>query len=187
MPEKNDYADIKAGVDGGIGDVPSPTDTIGEAPGAAEDLPETQTISEDAGGFNQPEQTQSTNYGTPQRQEYQGSTAIDSERMQEIVEAIVKEKWDELTSSVGNLATWKEKMTNDVISVKQEVIRINERFENLQNAILGRVREYDEGMRGVHTEMKALEKVFEKIVEPLSTNIKELGRLVQDMKKATKK
>ena len=34
----------------------------------------------------------------------------------------------------------------------------------------------------MHTEMKALEKVFERIVEPLVTNVKELERITTKLK-----
>ena len=105
------------------------------------------------------------------------------ERIHEIIEAIVDEKWEEVISKVGNIAIWKEKVNNDVVSIKQELVRLEENFRELQNAVLGRVKDYDEGIRGIHTEMKALEKVFEKILEPLTTNIKDLAKVTQDLKK----
>jgi len=178
MAQGNEYQDIKAGVDGMIGDAPAPP----EAPEALSttEVPETQITEQTY------EQPPLVDYGQQYAASANGRQVLDSERVQQIVEAIVKEKWDELQNNVGNIAVWKEKVTNDIIAVKQEVIRINERFENLQNAILGRVKEYDEGMKGVHTEMKALEKVFEKILDPLTSNIKEMGRLVQEMKKPKK-
>ena len=46
----------------------------------------------------------------------------------------------------------------------------------------GKVREYSDDMRSIHTEMKALEKVFEKILEPLTDNIKELSKITEDLK-----
>ncbi len=107
----------------------------------------------------------------------------DAERVHEIVEAIVNEKWNEVVGSLGNLAVWKEKVTNDTVAIKQELVRVEERFRDLQNAVLGRVKDYDEGIRSVHTEMKALEKVFEKILEPLTSNIKELTRITQELKR----
>jgi len=48
---------------------------------------------------------------------------------------------------------------------------------------IGKSKEYGETMINIHSEMKALEKVFEKILEPLTDNIKELQRLTQDLKK----
>ena len=71
-----------------------------------------------------------------------------------------------------------------MVSIKQELLRVEERFEQLQTAVLGRVKDYDEGIRGVHTEMKALEKVFEKILEPLTSNIKDLEKITEALKKS---
>ena len=174
MAEKSDYSEIKAGVDGMIGDVPSPTDA--PEPTNEESMPETQ---------NSDETTQETAplMDFSNQQSNNSAPQMDSDRIHQIVEAIVSEKFDDMMSGVGNLSVWKEKINNDVIAIKQEILRINERFDNLQNAILGRIKDYDQGMQGVHTEMKALEKVFEKIIEPLTTNIKELDRLVKEMKK----
>lgn len=173
MPDEREYQDIKAGVEGIIGDVPAPSaeESVPVAPQEEVTLPATN-YSETSYA--------SSSYGQPQ---YGGAQQIDMDRVHEIIEAIVSEKWEEVMGSIGNLAVWKEKTNNDVISIKQELIRLEERFEQLQNAILGRVKDYDEGIRGIHTEMKALEKVFEKILEPLTANIKDLNRITQEMKK----
>ncbi len=182
MAEENrEYGEIKAGVDGILADIPSPTanEEI-EAPTITEEIPESKTIGEE----QEYQQPQLVDYGT-QKYNTQNS-GLNSETVQQIVEAIVKEKWDELESSVGNIAEWKERVNNNIVSMKQEIIRISEKFQNLQNAVLGKVGEYDQGLRGVHTEMKALEKVFEKILEPMTSNIKDLDRLVKEMKKAKK-
>ena len=178
MPDEREYQDIKAGVDGGIGDVPSPSDgslapiatrEVEEAP-----VPTTNYSETNYGGGN---------YGSAP-QNYGGGQQIDMDRVHEIIEAIVSEKWEEVMGSVGNLAVWKEKVNNDITSIKQELVRLEERFEQLQGAVIGRVKDYDEGMKGIHTEMKALEKVFERILEPLTSNIKELNRITQDLKKS---
>ena len=60
---------------------------------------------------------------------------------------------------------------------------MEERFENLQKAILGRVEDYNRTISTVGTEMKALEGVLERILQPLVSNIKELSRITEDLKK----
>ncbi|MBU0929700.1 MAG: hypothetical protein KJ623_01360 [Nanoarchaeota archaeon] len=107
----------------------------------------------------------------------------DMETIEQIAESIVNEKWEDLMASVGNIALWKEKIQTDVRSIKQEIMRIEERFENLQSAILGRVEEYHKTISTVGTEMKALEGVLERILQPLVSNIKELSRITEDLKK----
>jgi len=113
----------------------------------------------------------------------QDTSRIGIERMEEIVESVVQEKWDDLIRNIGDIAIWKEKVKTDILSIKQELIRTQERFETLQKAILSKVSEYGKGVSDVGTEMKALEKVLEKIIEPLTTNIKELDRVTKELKK----
>ncbi len=116
------------------------------------------------------------------QQGMQGST----EDFQELAESIINEKWEELVSSVGNITLWKEKVQTDISSIKQEILRLEGRFENLQKAVLGRVEEYHSKISDVGSDIKALEQVFEKILQPLTTNIKELGKITEDLKKKKK-
>lgn len=105
-----------------------------------------------------------------------------TERIHEIAESIVNEKWEEFMGRVGDLAAWQERVNMNISAIKQEIVRIQDRYENLQKAVLGRIGDYDKGITEVHTEMKALEKVFERIIEPLVTNVKELERITIRLK-----
>src|SRR3989338_7808535 len=87
------------------------------------------------------------------------------------------------TPNPQDLNTVKERTTSYLIATKQEVLRLRDSFERLQHSMIGKSKEYGETITNVHSEMKALEKVFEKILEPLTDNIKELQRLTQDLKK----
>jgi len=103
--------------------------------------------------------------------------------MEEIAESIIKEKWDDMISNIGDLKVWKEKVDTDILSVKQEILRTQQRFENIQKAVLGKLKDYDRSVIGISSEMKALEKVLEKILTPLTKNIKELTKITQELKK----
>ena len=124
------------------------------------------------------------NYEQPQfqQQRFQPSPRNVEEQIEEIAEAIVDEKWEELTKDIGNISLWKESVQTEVESVKQEILRLEGRLEKLQNAVLGKVEDYNKTLNEVNTEMQALSKVFEKIIEPLTTNIKELSRITSDLK-----
>ncbi len=180
----NEYAAIKAGVEGAIGEVPSPSGEEGTGMIETTAIPEEQPAPPETSTISSSGSAPSYDYS--QAAEYSGEAGIDSTRLQQIVEAIVSEKFDDLTGSLGDLTAWKEKVNHDLVSMKQEILRTEERFENLQNAILGKVKDYDAGIRDVYTEMKALEKVFDKIIDPLVTNVKELSRITEDLKKSKK-
>ena len=86
-------------------------------------------------------------------------------------------------SEMGGFDIWRDRVNREIGSVKQELVRTQDRFNNLQKAVLGKVSEYNENILNIGTEMKALEKVFEKILEPLTTNIKELEKITERLKK----
>jgi hypothetical protein len=123
-------------------------------------------------------------YATPQSESMaQGFDRGDIGRMEEIAEAIIDEKWKRVLDEVGDLSVWKEKVKTDVTSIKQELMRLENRFELVQKALLGKVKDYDQGMEEVGTDIRALEKLLKNILNPLTTNVKELRSLTEKLKK----
>jgi len=114
---------------------------------------------------------------------YQPVQELSSSQIQEIVESIVEEKWEDLISKFGDVNLWKESVNNDLEAIKQEILRTQERFNNLQNILIGKVTGYNKSVSELNAEMKALEQVMQKIIEPLTNNVKELGRITSDLKK----
>jgi len=106
-----------------------------------------------------------------------------NDQMQEMIEEVIEEKWGNMVEKFGDLGLWKERTNRDIISLKQELVRTQDKFNQLQRAVLGKVSEYNDNISNLGSEMKALERVFEKIVEPLTTNIKELQRITERLKK----
>ncbi len=104
------------------------------------------------------------------------------ERIEEIAESIINEKWQKMMEDVGDINVWKEKIKTDVVSMKQEILRVETRFEDLQKAVLGKVSEYDVNIRDVGVEIKALEKLLQKIIEPLTRNVNELSKITEKLK-----
>lgn len=108
------------------------------------------------------------------------------EFIQEVAESIINEKWERVNEEFGDLSVWKERVSSDVAAIKQEILRVENRIDNLQNTVIGRLGDYDTHIAGVGTEVKALEEVLKNIMKPLSTNIKELSRVTEDLKKVKK-
>lgn len=113
----------------------------------------------------------------------ESGASFSTEQIEEITESIVDEKWEEFLTKIGDISLWKENVNNELIAIKQEILRTQDRFANLQRAILGKVDEYNQNIGNISTEMKALEKVFQKILQPLTSNIKELSRITKKLKK----
>lgn len=105
------------------------------------------------------------------------------EQIEEIAEAIVEEKLQEFSSSIGDIGMWKERVNAEIGAIKQEVIRVRNQIENLQVGMLGKVEGYNKSVMSMSSEMKALSKVMEKILEPLTMNVKELSRITEKFKR----
>lgn len=108
------------------------------------------------------------------------------EMVEEIVESVVKEKWDDLIKNVGDIKVWKEKMQVDTNAIKQEILRMQERFDSMQRSLMGKLTDYDQGVREIGSEIRALEQVLQKILGPLTRNIKDLEKVTEEIKKKRK-
>ena len=117
------------------------------------------------------------------QQNYQQQQQFSNQDIEETVELIISEKWSQLIEKIGDFQVWKEKNRMEVEAIKQEVLRLRTNFENLQNSLISKVNEYNKNNTNVTSEMQAMEKVFEKILEPMTANIKELSRITEAMKK----
>jgi hypothetical protein len=118
-------------------------------------------------------------------QQYQMPTQVGPsyEEMQAIVEQIVEEKWRDMVKDIGDINVFKSRVSDDMEAVKQEILRTQRRLEELQGAVLGKVKDYNQSVLNISSEMKALESVFSKIMEPLSMNVRELSRITEELKK----
>lgn len=140
----------------------------------------------------QPTQTQAPAIQTPTipqaqpqpiaQQPIQENYSAETDEIEALIESIIEEKWQTMVANIGDLNVWKQKTRQDVQSTKQELLRLQARFENLEKAILGKVTEYDKHMVNVSTELKAMEQVFQKILQPLTSNIKELSKITAKLK-----
>ena len=105
------------------------------------------------------------------------------ENIEEIAEAIVNEKFSELNNTFGELNLWREKTSTEIEAIKQEILRIRNQFENMQNTMIGKVESYKNTISDMNIEVKTLSKVLEKILEPFTENVKELSRITEKLKK----
>ena len=174
-------AEMKANVEG----APAPTPAPGDMQPSMMSSSNPPPLMEPAGPVEQPRAPPSFN-PSPQPPAFMESRGIDrgtDERIEEIAESIINEKWKKMVEDVGDINVWKEKVKTNITSIKQEVIRIEGRFESLQKAVMGKVSEYDKNIGDVGAEIKALEKLLQKIIEPLTKNVNELSRITDKMKK----
>jgi len=127
-----------------------------------------------------PMQANSAPYANPM------DAGADKENIQEIAETIIEEKWQDLVKDVKKVIDWKERTEAHLAQMGQKFDDLKDNFEQLHKGVIGKIGEYDESLSNVGTEIKALEKVFQKILPTLTENVHELSQITKDMKSKTK-
>lgn len=105
------------------------------------------------------------------------------ERIEEVAEAIIDERWDELTENIKLIVDWKNKVEARVAQIEANMNAMKDNFDKLHEAVIGKISEYDQNIRGVGTNIKALEQVFQKILPGFVDNVHELSRVTEKIKK----
>jgi len=115
-----------------------------------------------------------------------GGEMVDSSRIEEIAEAIIDEKWTDLLENINRIIEWKDKTETRITQLETVMRTIKDDFDKMHMGILERVGDYDKHIGEVGTEVKALEKVFQKVLPGFIENISELSRITEELKSKTK-
>ena len=118
----------------------------------------------------------------PSAPENPQSNAPDSniyERIEEITENIIDEKWEELIGEVRKIIEWKSKVEEKQNKIQHDLDKMKEDFKVLHQGVLGKLEDYDTKMRDVGTELKAVGKVFKDVVPEFVDNVKELSSVTK--------
>lgn len=110
-----------------------------------------------------------------------------SAKVEEISEAIIEEKWQDLMKDFNKLLEWKSGVEQRMSVLEQRFSDMKNAFDSLQKGVVDKVSDYDKSVKDVGSEMKALEQVFQKIIPTLTENVNELSRITKGMKAAPKK
>lgn len=122
-------------------------------------------------------------YPQPYPQEYPSYQPSGEEKISEIAEAIINEKWEDLIAEVKKISEWKEKIENQLQKISDDYRHLQDQFAELHRGVIGKISEYDENIRDVGSELKAVEKVFKDVIPSFTENVNELSRITKGLKK----
>ena len=114
--------------------------------------------------------------------EIQPPVSIDEERIQEVAEAIIDEKWEELAKDIRKVIEWKDKSEDRIAKLEQQLIDLRLSIDSLTKSITSRISSYDQNIVDVGTEIKAMEKVFQKVLPNLTESVNKLDRMTKGYK-----
>ncbi|PIZ51878.1 hypothetical protein COY27_02225 [Candidatus Woesearchaeota archaeon CG_4_10_14_0_2_um_filter_33_13] len=104
------------------------------------------------------------------------------ERIEEITEGMIDEKWDELIAEVKKIIDWKEKIETKQNQINNDIQKLKDDFKVLHQGVLGKLEDYDTRMQDVGTELKAVGKVFKDVIPEFVENVKELRDIKEHLK-----
>ncbi len=130
----------------------------------------------------EPRQRQMPSFAPPEDSRSAGPSDYGEQRIEELAEAIIDEKWAELVKNINRVIEWKNKVELKINSMEQEIKDLKDSFNELHKALIGKLGEYDKNILDVGTELKAMETVFEKVLPTFNENIAELSRVVKNLK-----
>ncbi len=104
------------------------------------------------------------------------------EMIDETVEKIIEDKWNELIGDINKIGKWKDKTESVIEMLKEDIVAIRDGFGKLESKILNKISSYDKDILDVNSEIKALEKVFQKITPTLINNVNELSKIANEFK-----
>jgi len=108
------------------------------------------------------------------------------ERMEEVAESLIDEKWDQLIGEVKKIIEWKERVEEKQRLLINDVQKLKDDFKVLHQGVLGKLDDYDARMRDVGTELGAVGKVFKDVIPEFVENVKELSHMTERMKEKKK-
>ncbi|MGM5483650.1 MAG: hypothetical protein ACQER9_01890 [Nanobdellota archaeon] len=110
-----------------------------------------------------------------------------NEDMEELIEAVIDEKWSEVEKNINKVLEWKDSVDERIGSMKSDIDNLKKNFEDLHKAILGKIGDYDKNINEVGSQLKAMEKVFSNVLPTFSDNVNELNRIADKLKNSDKK
>lgn len=102
--------------------------------------------------------------------------------VEEVVESVVEEKSREFARELGKINEWKEAVSARLDKIEQSISDFKSDIDNLHKAIVSKISEYDKNLLDVGTEVKAMEKVFQKVLPELTGSVAELSRITKAAK-----
>lgn len=109
-------------------------------------------------------------------------TGMKVEEMERILEEIVDERWKDVTAKFNELESSRVKGDTKLEELSKRVSELSGRIDEITSVVMGKVDEYKKTMDDVDIEIKALEKVMQKLVPSMAEQVKELKDVVVGLK-----
>jgi len=123
----------------------------------------------------------------PAMSDVAGDDSMANMQFEELAESIIEEIWNDLMKNVNKIIDWKNQMDSRFVQVEQKFGDLQHNFDELHKALIAKINEYDQNILNVGSQVKAMEKVFSKVLPTFTDTVNELGRITNYVKTDTPK
>ncbi|MFH1649246.1 MAG: hypothetical protein ABIA93_01730 [Candidatus Woesearchaeota archaeon] len=102
---------------------------------------------------------------------------------EELVEAIIEEKWSDLAKNISKIIEWKNRMDTKMQLMDQDIKALKEQYTRMHDAVLGKLADYDKSILNVGADLRAMEKAFTDVLPEFSQSVTQLTEIAKAMKK----
>ncbi len=114
----------------------------------------------------------SSQFSQSEVQNYQ-SKSTGNDRIEEVVEAMIDEKWEVLVESVNKIVEWKERVDAQLAYLSDGMKNIVDGSSKVKEEIASKVHEYEEQIIDLKTDVEALNKVLKKVLPEVLSKVHE--------------
>ncbi len=109
-----------------------------------------------------------------------------NEKIEEVTEAIIEEKWKDFAETIEKIIEWKNAMQEKFDKFENELDFLKQEFDKIHTALIKKIDQYDKGMSNVGAQLKAMEMVFKDILPKFTENVNLLSDYAEKVKKKKK-
>jgi len=132
-----------------------------------------------AQGYSEPQTQEYPQYNSYQEgdysyPEYEQKGGTDIETINDISSQIVEEKIKHFKKEFSNFLNFKKEFESKVENIEKRLTKIEEKFEQIQMAIIRKIGDYGEDIENLSKEIKSTQDSFSKVIDPLTEKAKEI-------------
>jgi hypothetical protein len=109
-----------------------------------------------------------------------------NEKIEEVTEAIIEEKWKDFAETIEKIIEWKNAMQEKFEGFEHDLGFLKDEFDRLHTALIKKVEQYDRSMNNVGAQLKAMEMVFKDVLPKFTENVNILSEFADTVKKPKK-
>ncbi|MFQ6021044.1 MAG: hypothetical protein ACE5J4_03480 [Candidatus Aenigmatarchaeota archaeon] len=103
--------------------------------------------------------------------------------VEEIVEGIVAEKWEEFEERLSNFEKRDLQLQGQIEDIRKKITEIEKKMKEKEQTLLSRFGEFGESMDSIEGRIGSIERIFKDFIPELTENIKIMSEIVEKTKK----